>query len=104
MCVTFLSIAVEDYTETSGTLIFTNTTLTQCVYVGVVNDNISESSNECFTVGLSSGTETVDIPSVATVCIADNDGQLFPMQLMICILFYTFSFAIFIMNSCRNSP
>ena len=69
--VTFLPSAFDDYTETSGTFTFTNTTLIRCVYVGIANDNISESSNECFTVRLSGGT---DIPNVATVCIADDDG------------------------------
>ena len=60
--------------DKSGTLTFINTTLTQCIYIDIVNDNVSEMNNECFTVKLSSATEITDTPNVTTVCITDNDG------------------------------
>ena len=71
-----LSLAPDDFTEKSGIFTFTNSASTQCTSIVIVDDTVSESSNECFTVELSDATETLDIPSVATVCIADDDGQL----------------------------
>ena len=44
--------------------------------IDIVDDSTSEPSNECFTLELSDGTETIDNPSVSTVCITDDDGQL----------------------------
>ena len=44
--------------------------------IDIVDDSTSEPSNECFTLELSDGTETIDNPSATTVCITDDDGQL----------------------------
>ena len=51
-------------------------TLTQhsCTSIDIVDDSVSESSNECFTLELSDGTETIDNPKLTTVCITDDDG------------------------------
>lgn len=64
----------DDFTDKSGTFTFTNSASTQCTSIVIVDDTVSESSIECFTVELSDATETIDNPNVATVCIADNDG------------------------------
>ena len=73
MVANFSSVS-NDFTDKSGTLTFTNTASTQCTSIVIVDDSVSESNNECFAVGLSDATETIDNPSVATVCITDNDG------------------------------
>lgn len=41
----------------------------------IVDDSVSESSDECFTLELSDATETIDNPKIATVCITDDDGK-----------------------------
>ena len=74
MCVwkhSFLS-EPEDYIDKSGIFTFTNTTSTQCTFIVIVNDTVSESGKECFTVELSNTTVTSNIPNVATVCITGN--------------------------------
>ena len=66
--------ADDDFTTKSGTFTFSNTDMTQCTSISIVDDSVSESSDECFTVELSDGTETIDNPRVTTVCITDDDG------------------------------
>lgn len=73
--VPIISIASEDFTEKTGTFTFTNTALTQCTSIVIVDDSVSESSDECFTLELSDATETIDNPKIATVCITDDDGK-----------------------------
>ena len=70
----FPFLASNDFTEASGTLTFSNTDSTECVTIDIVDDSTSEPSDECFTLELSDGTETIDNPSIATVCITDDDG------------------------------
>ena len=41
----------------------------------IIDDSIRESVPECFTVSIASATGEIDTPSVATVCINDNDGM-----------------------------
>jgi hypothetical protein len=62
----------EDFIDKNGTFTFTNATSTQCTSIVIVNDTVSESHNECFTVELSNATETIDNPNVATVCITER--------------------------------
>ena len=67
-------LVTNDFNEASGTLSFSNTDSTECVTIDIVDDSTSEPSDECFTLELSDGTETIDNPSIATVCITDDDG------------------------------
>ena len=53
---------------------FSKNTLAQCVSITVTNDHISETNRECFTVSLSGAADYTVNPSVATVCINDDDG------------------------------
>ena len=71
MCVwkQFFLSEPEDYIDKSGIFTFTNNTSTQCTFIVIVNDTVSESGKECFTVELSNATVT---SNVATVCITGN--------------------------------
>ena len=67
--------ATDDFTEASGTFTFSNADSTECVTIDIVDDSTSEPSDKCFALELSDGTETIDSPNLATVCITDDDGQ-----------------------------
>ena len=43
--------------------------------ISVVDDSVRESVPECFTVSLVNVTGDLEDPSIATVCIEDNDGN-----------------------------
>jgi len=58
-----------------GVFSFATDTTIQCVSIMITNDNISENNWECFTVSLSGASEYIAYPTVATVCIIDDDGQ-----------------------------
>ena len=66
--------APDDFTDKSGIFTFTNTTLTQCVSIVIVDDTVNENSNECFIMTLSRANDSVANSNVATVCITDNGG------------------------------
>ena len=55
-------------------LSFMNDTMLQCASIMVIDDNSSESYQECFTLSLLGATDFIANPSVATVCINDDDG------------------------------
>ena len=75
LCITLLLItAAEDFASQSGVLFFTNDTIFQCVSIMITNDNSSESDQECFTLSLLGATDLIVNPSVATICINDDDG------------------------------
>ena len=67
--------AAEDFASQSGVLSFTNDTEFQCASIMVIDDNSSESYQECFTLSLLGATDLIANPSVATVCIDDDDGE-----------------------------
>ena len=69
-----LFLATDDFTAASGTLTFSNTDSTECVTIDITDDSTSE-PGECFTLELSDGTETIDNPSITTVCITDDDSK-----------------------------
>lgn len=70
-----LLITVEDFVSQRGVFSFATNTTVQCVSILITNDNTSEDTWECFTVGLSGASGYTIHPSVATVCINDDDGQ-----------------------------
>ena len=47
-----------------------------CVSVAVVNDNVSETCIETFTVGIESSDALVGSPNMIQVQVSDNDGKL----------------------------
>ena len=66
----------DDFDGVSGTFSFTSGTTESCVTISVVDDSVRESVPECFTVILGDVTGAdLEDPSVATVCIEDNDGK-----------------------------
>ena len=66
----------DDFHGVVGTLSFTRNTTESCVTISVVDDSVRESVPECFTVSLVNVTGAdIDGPSIATVCIDDNDGN-----------------------------
>lgn len=75
-CFSFTSfIALEDFQSQNGILTFSSDVTESCVSIVIVNDSVRESVPECFTVGIVNATGDIDSPSVATVCISDNDGM-----------------------------
>ena len=69
-----LVLIEDDFVSQRGVFSFSKNTLAQCVYIRVINDHISETNRECFTVSLSGAADYTVNPSVATVCINDDDG------------------------------
>ena len=67
--------APEDFQSQTGILTFSSDVTKSCVSIVIVDDNVQESGPECFTVSIVSATGDVESPSVATVCISDNDGM-----------------------------
>ena len=61
----------------SGTLSFTSDDTEMCVAISVEDDSERESVPECFTFSLVDATGDIVDPSVATVCIEDNDGWFY---------------------------
>ena len=59
----------------TGVFSFATDTTIQCVSIMITNDTICEDNWECFTVGLSGASGYTAYPTVATVCIIDDDGQ-----------------------------
>ena len=69
--------APDDYTETTGDFVITDSTTVQCVDIPIVSDDDDELDHECFTFSLSTSdlhSLTVNIP-LATICISDDDGM-----------------------------
>lgn len=65
----------EDFQSQSGTLTFSSDVTESCVSIVIVDDNTRESIPECFIFSIVSATGDIETPSVATVCINDNDGM-----------------------------
>ena len=47
-----------------------------CVPVAVINDNVSETCLETFSVGIDSSEALIGSPSVIQVQVSDDDGKL----------------------------
>ena len=73
-------IASDDFQSASGTLTFSSDLTESCFDVMIVDDDIREAVPECFTVSILSSTGDIGSPSVATVCINDNDGNSLFLQ------------------------
>ena len=64
----------DDFVGQRGVFSFSNDTQVQCASITITDDDISETNQECFTVSLSGAADYTVNPSVATVCINDDDG------------------------------
>ena len=70
-----LFAAPGDYTDTSGTLTFTEDGSVECVSITIVNDIEDEANMECFTFSISTTDGVALEVTQATICINDNDGS-----------------------------
>ena len=70
-----MSLGSSDYTTLSGEATITEDVLMQCVSIQIRTDSFTETTNECFTFGITSAS-TVDgltvEPSEAHICIIDR--------------------------------
>ena len=73
----YIIIVSDDFQSASGTLTLSSDTSESCFDVMIVDDDIREAVPECFTVSILSSTGDIGSPSVATVCISDNDGTFY---------------------------
>ena len=78
LCVLYL-LDTNDYSSRSGHVTITEDVQFQCVSIPIRNDNIRESSYECFTFQISA-VSTIDglsvEPSEASICIIDRNCEL----------------------------
>ena len=73
----YIIIVSDDFQSASGTLTLSSDTSESCFDDMIVDDDIREAVPECFTVSILSSTGDIGSPSVATVCISDNDGTFY---------------------------
>ena len=79
----------------TGVFSFATDTTIQCVSIMITNDNLSEDNWECFTMGLSGASEYTAYPTVATVCIIDDDGQW--------LMYWQNKYMYFVISQCSTS-